>query len=113
MTLGELNMHPDLSFLGFAYLGVFIGAGLCLIGAGYGISKLSAAALEGAARQPEALGKLQTMMIIPAAMIEGLGLLALVTVLLAALALKNGVPVAAAAAPEAAPAAAHAAPAHN
>jgi hypothetical protein len=34
------------------------------------------------------------MMIIPAAMIEGLGLLALVTVLLAALALNKGVPVA-------------------
>jgi|GEM_PF-129396 len=102
-----------IAFLGPAFAGVFIGAGLCLIGAAYGISKLSAAALEGAARQPEALGKLQTMMIIPAAMIEGLGLLALVTVLLAALALKNGVPVAGAAAEPTPPAAAHAAAAHN
>lgn len=91
--------------IGLGYIGVFIGAGLCLIGGGYGISKLAAAALEGAARQPESAGALQTMMIIPAAMIEGLGLLALVTVLLAALALNKGVPVAgagAAAAPEAA-----------
>ena len=80
--------------IGLGYIGVFIGAGLCLIGGGYGISKLSAAALEGAARQPESAGALQTMMIIPAAMIEGLGLLALVTVLLAALALNKGVPVA-------------------
>lgn len=81
--------------LGLSYLGVFLGAGLCLIGGAYGISKLASAALEGAARQPESAGALQTMMIIPAAMIEGLGLLALVSVLLAALALNAGVPVAA------------------
>lgn len=79
------------SFLGLSYTGVFLGAGLCLIGGAYGISKLASAALEGAARQPEAAGSLQTMMIIPAAMIEGLGLLALVSVLLAALALNSGV----------------------
>jgi F-type H+-transporting ATPase subunit c len=78
--------------LGLAYLGVFVGAGLVVIGAGLGIGKLSGSALEGAARQPEALSALQTMMIIPAAMIEGLGLLALVTVLLAALTLNKGVP---------------------
>ncbi|MDE2511096.1 MAG: ATP synthase F0 subunit C [Elusimicrobia bacterium] len=80
--------------LGLAYIGVFIGAGLILIGGAYGISKLSSAALEGAARQPEASGPLQTMMIIPAAMIEGLGLLALVVALLAVLSLNKGVPVA-------------------
>ena len=81
--------------LGLSYIGVFLGAGLALIGGAYGISKLASAALEGTARQPEAAGSLQTMMIIPAAMIEGLGLLALVSVLLAALALNKGVPVAA------------------
>jgi len=93
--------------IGLGYIGVFIGAGLCLIGGAYGISKLAAAALDGAARQPEAAGSLQTMMIIPAAMIEGLGLLALVSVLLAALALNKGVPVAGAStdAPKAAAAA--------
>ena len=80
--------------LGLAYIGVFIGAGLILIGGAMGISKLAAAALEGAARQPEASGPLQTMMIIPAAMIEGLGLLALVVALLAVLSLNKGVPVA-------------------
>jgi F-type H+-transporting ATPase subunit c len=95
-----------MGYLGMAYIGVFLGAGLCLIGGAFGISKLSAAALEGAARQPEAAGSLQTMMIIPAAMIEGLGLLALVAVLLAALALNKGVPVAATGGE--APAAAHA-----
>jgi F-type H+-transporting ATPase subunit c len=101
-------MHEaTLSFLGLAYLGVFVGAGLILIGAAYGIANLSSAALEGAARQPEASGPLQTMMIIPAAMIEGLGLLALVIALLAVLSLNKGIPVAGGA-----PAAAEAGAAH-
>lgn len=93
--------------LGLSYIGVFLGAGLALIGGAYGISKLASAALEGTARQPEAAGSLQTMMIIPAAMIEGLGLLALVSVLLAALALNKGVPVAQTGAPAAATQSAH------
>ncbi len=80
-----------MGYIGIAYIGVFLGAGLCLIGGAYGIAKLASSALEGAARQPEAAGSLQTMMIIPAAMIEGLGLLALVSVLLSALALNGGV----------------------
>ncbi len=88
--------------MGLSYLGVFVGAGLVVIGAGYGIGKLAGSALEGAARQPEALTALQTMMIIPAAMIEGLGLLALVTVLLAALKLNSAIVPAATAAPAAA-----------
>ena len=83
--------------LGLCYVGVFLGAGMILIGAAYGISRAAAAALEGTARQPEAAGSLQTMMIIPAAMIEGLGLLALVIALLAVLSLNKGVPVAGAA----------------
>lgn len=77
--------------IAMAYVGVFFGAGLCLIGGAYGISKLASAALEGAARQPEASGSLQTMMIIPAAMIEGLGLLALVIAFLAVGALNKSV----------------------
>src|SRR3989338_2357979 len=95
-----------MDYLGLAYIGVSLGAGLCLLGGAMGIAKLASAALEGAARQPEAAGSLQTMMIIPAAMIEGLGLLALVSVLLAALALNKGVPVAGASAAQAAAAAA-------
>ncbi|MBI3288678.1 MAG: F0F1 ATP synthase subunit A [Elusimicrobia bacterium] len=77
--------------IGIAYTGVFVGAGLCLIGGAYGISKLASSALDGAARQPEASGSLQTMMIIPAAMIEGLGLLALVIAFLAVGALNKSV----------------------
>jgi F-type H+-transporting ATPase subunit c len=91
--------------MGIAYLGVFIGAGLCLIGGALGISKLAAAALEGGARQPEAIDKLQVMMIIPAAMIEGLGLLALVIAFLAVGALNKGVVASNTSAPSAAEAA--------
>ena len=84
--------------LGLGYIGAGIGVGLSVIGAAFGIGRLAAAALEGTARQPEAAGSLQTMMIIPAAMIEGLGLLAVVAILLAVLSLNKGVPAAGAAA---------------
>jgi F-type H+-transporting ATPase subunit c len=88
--------------IAFGYLGVGIGAGLCLIAAGFGIARLASAALEGAARQPEAAGSLQTMMIIPAAMIEGAALFALVIFFLAGGALNTGVTVSAGSAPAAA-----------
>jgi F-type H+-transporting ATPase subunit c len=61
-----------------------------MLAAAGGIAKLAAAALEGTARQPEAAGNLRTSMLIPAALIEGLGFFALVICLLVALAL-NGV----------------------
>ena len=80
-----------MTYLGLGYIGIGIGMGICLLGAGLGIGKLSSSALEGAARQPEAAGTLQTMMIIPAAMIEGLGLLALVVAFLGVLTLNKGV----------------------
>lgn len=54
-----------------------IGAGLIVIGAGIGIGKIGAAALEGMARQPEQFGKLQTAMLIAAALVEGLAFAAL------------------------------------
>lgn len=57
-----------------AYLAAGLGAGLTVIGAGLGIGKLASAALEAAARQPELAGKLQTTMIIAAALIEGVAL---------------------------------------
>ena len=49
-----------------------IGAGLAVIGAAIGIGNIGAAAMEGIARQPEATGKIQTAMIIIAALLEGL-----------------------------------------
>jgi F-type H+-transporting ATPase subunit c len=51
-----------------------LGAGLVAIGAGLGIGKLAAAAMEGIARQPEAAQKIQVNMLIAAALIEGIAL---------------------------------------
>lgn len=54
-----------------------IGAGLIVIGAGLGIGKIGGSAMEAIARQPEASGKIQTAMLIAAALIEGIGFAAL------------------------------------
>ena len=70
---------------GLGFLGAGIGAGLATLGAGLGIGKLAAAALGGAARQPEAAGDLRTTMIIAAALIEGVALFAEVICILMAL----------------------------
>lgn len=70
---------------GLGFLGAGLGAGLAVLGAGLGIGKLAAAALEGAARQPEAAGDLRTTMIIAAALIEGVALFAEVICILMAL----------------------------
>jgi len=75
----------ELTFIGIGYIGAGVGAGLILIGAGYGISRLAASALEGTARQPEAANTLRTTMIIAAALIEGIALLGLVICLLIAM----------------------------
>jgi len=61
-----------------AYLGAGFGAGISVIGAGIGIGRLAAAALEAGARQPEASGDSRTTMIIAAALIEGVALFACV-----------------------------------
>jgi F-type H+-transporting ATPase subunit c len=59
-----------------------IGAGLAVIGAGLGIGKIGGAAMEGIARQPEAAAKIQTAMIISAALIEGVALFGVVVSLM-------------------------------
>ncbi len=55
-----------------------IGAGLAVIGAGLGIGKIGGSAMDAIARQPEAAGKIQTAMIIIAALLEGLAFAALI-----------------------------------
>ncbi|MBS7333393.1 MAG: ATP synthase F0 subunit C [Weeksellaceae bacterium] len=59
-----------------------IGAGLAVLGVGFGIGKIGSSAMEGIARQPEAASKIQTAMIIAAALIEGAGLFGIVVALL-------------------------------
>ncbi|AUC82920.1 ATP synthase F0 subunit C [Lacinutrix sp. Bg11-31] len=60
-----------------------IGAGLAAIGAGIGIGKIGGSAMDAIARQPEATSKIQTAMIIAAALIEGVALFAVVVALIA------------------------------
>ena len=59
-----------------------IGAGLAVLGVGFGIGKIGSSAMEGIARQPEQSGKIQTAMIIAAALIEGAGLFGSVVAML-------------------------------
>ena len=59
-----------------------IGAGLAAIGAGIGIGKIGGSAMDAIARQPEATSKIQTAMIIAAALIEGVALFAVVVALI-------------------------------
>ena len=59
-----------------------IGAGLAVLGVGLGIGRIGGSAMEAIARQPEATSKIQTAMIIAAALIEGAGLFGIVVALL-------------------------------
>jgi F-type H+-transporting ATPase subunit c len=59
-----------------------IGAGLAVVGAGIGIGQVGGKAMEGIARQPEAASKIQTAMIIAAALIEGVALFGVVVAFL-------------------------------
>ena len=64
--------------------GVFaaIGAGLCAIGAGIGIGRIGSSAVEGIARQPEAASKIQTAMLLTAALVEATALFGVVVSLM-------------------------------
>jgi F-type H+-transporting ATPase subunit c len=55
-----------------------LGLGLIVLGAGIGISKIGQSALEAMSRQPEMGSKIQTLMIVAAALIEGIALFAIV-----------------------------------
>ena len=59
-----------------------IGCGLTLFGAALGISRIGAKSVESMARQPEAAGKINTAMIISAALIEGVTFFALIVCML-------------------------------
>jgi F-type H+-transporting ATPase subunit c len=68
---------PSYSFAGAA-VGAGVGAGVTIVGAGIGFGRIGAAALESMARQPEVAGRVQTAMIVIAALLEGVTLFALV-----------------------------------
>lgn len=64
-------------------LGAAIGAGLAVIGAGMGIGKIGAHAMDAIARQPEHTGQIRMNMIIIAALLEGAALFTIVVCFLA------------------------------
>lgn len=59
-----------------------IGAGIIMLGAGLGIARIGAAAVESMARQPEASGDIRGGMILAAALIEGATFFALIVCIL-------------------------------
>lgn len=61
-------------------IGVGLGIGLAVLGAGIGQGMAANGAVNGIARQPEAAGKIQTVMIIGLALIESLVILTFVIV---------------------------------
>ena len=64
-------------------IGATLCAGLAAIGAGLGIGKIGASAMEAIGRQPEATNKIRMNMIIVAALVEGVALFAIVICFLA------------------------------
>lgn len=71
ITLAELTGNAGM-------IGIGIGLGLVVLGAGIGIGNIGGNACAGISRQPEAANKIQTAMIIAAALIEGLAFVALI-----------------------------------
>ena len=60
-----------------------IGAGIVVIGAAFGISKIGSNAMDAIARQPQAAGDIRSSMILIGAFMEGVSLLAVIFCLLA------------------------------
>jgi F-type H+-transporting ATPase subunit c len=71
-------MQPE----GMAWLGAGLAIGLAALGTGIGIGLLAAKSVEGVARQPEAAGQIQKIMILGIAFIEALCLYALLIALM-------------------------------
>jgi F-type H+-transporting ATPase subunit c len=62
----------------YSPVGAGLAMGFAVVGGGIGIGLVGAATISGIARQPEQAGKLQGLMFVLAALIEGLALIALV-----------------------------------
>ena len=75
-----LGLLAELSLTAF---GAVLGAGIAAIGAGIGIGKIGASAMEAIARQPEAAGDIRSNMIVIAALVEGVALFAVIVCVLA------------------------------
>lgn len=74
-----------LEAVNLTYIGAAFGAGIVTIGAGLGLGKIGSSAMDAMARQPEAISKIQTPMLIIGGFLEGISLIGAVTCLLAVL----------------------------
>jgi F-type H+-transporting ATPase subunit c len=74
--------HAGDSGVGLKAIAAGVGFAIAVFGGAVGQSRIGAAACEGAARNPGAAGRIQTMMILGLALIESLVLFALIVVLL-------------------------------
>ena len=72
--------HPADSGVGLKAIAAGVGFAIAVFGGALGQSRIGAAACEGAARNPGAAGKIQTMMTLGLALIESLVLFALLVV---------------------------------
>ncbi len=73
---------PDMGMMAFGFVGAALGAAIAAVAAAIGIGRISAAACESIARQPEAAGDIKGNTILTAAFIEGVCLFACVIALL-------------------------------
>lgn len=69
-TIVETGGPEQAAFAGAA-VAAGVGMGLSIIGAGIGLGRIGSAAMDGMARQPEVAPRINTAMIIIAAMLEG------------------------------------------
>jgi F-type H+-transporting ATPase subunit c len=72
------NTSPSSVSLSGKGIAAGLGMGLAIIGAGLGFGKIGGSALDAMARQPEVAPRIQTAMLIIAAMLEGATLAAVV-----------------------------------
>ena len=70
------------SNVALAQMGAALGAALAAMAAAFGIGQIGNRAMESIARQPEASNKIQTAMLIAAALVEGVALFAVVVALI-------------------------------
>ena len=78
LALVQDGAAADAAGKGYALIGAGLAAGLAVVGAGLGIGRIGGQAVEGIARQPDHTAKIQTAMIIAAALVEGVALFAAV-----------------------------------
>jgi F-type H+-transporting ATPase subunit c len=76
----QQTAESGVSYKGYVAIAAGIGFAIAVFGGAVGQSRIGAAACEGAARNPGAAGRIQTMMILGLALIESLVLFALLVV---------------------------------